>query len=53
MSCMKRLVLSEPVVDIVDPNTALTNNCVIKVSVSQSYSKFLFFILKLKIHLIN
>ena len=33
MSCMKNLVLSEPVVDIVDPNTALTSNCVIKVSI--------------------
>jgi hypothetical protein len=32
MSCMKNLVVSEPVVDIVDPTTALTNNCVIKVS---------------------
>ena len=32
MSCMKNLVLSEPVVDIVDPDTTLTSNCVIKVS---------------------
>ncbi|XP_028399544.1 protein arginine N-methyltransferase 3-like [Dendronephthya gigantea] len=30
MSCMKNLVLSEPVVDIVDPNTIVTSNCVLK-----------------------
>ena len=33
MSCMKNLVLSEPVVDIVDPNTTLTSNCVVKIIV--------------------
>ena len=42
MSCMKNLVLSEPVVDIVDPNTTLTGNCVVKVStytcINQSFS---------------
>lgn len=32
MSCMKNLVLSEPVVDIVDPKTIVTSNCVVKVS---------------------
>ena len=32
MSCMKRLVLSEPAVDVVGPNTILTSNCAIKVS---------------------
>ena len=31
MSCMKNLVLSEPTVDIVDPNTILTSSFVIKV----------------------
>ena len=33
MSCMKNLVLSEPTVDIVDPNTILTSSFVIKVGI--------------------
>ena len=32
MSCMKNLVLSGPVIDVVDPDTILTSSCVIKVS---------------------
>lgn len=34
MSCIRKVAISEPLVDVVDPKQVVTNVCLLKVSVS-------------------
>lgn len=38
MSCMKKLVLSEPVIDLLDSKSILTSNCCVNVSMLEEFS---------------
>ena len=39
MSCIRKVAICEPLVDVVDPKQVVTNSCLVKVNASLSHSQ--------------